>query len=346
MEVFLNYSSPIYKALVLVIVIGPLLATAYAIVQLWQKAVHPTDLALLLIMYAITAMGVTIGFHRMLTHRSFRPHPVVKVLLLVLGSMSLEGPALQWAATHTKHHAQADREGDPHSPVEGFFHAHIGWMFKDREADPTIYARHLLSDPIVVFVSRTFFVWVGISLLIPFLLGGWSGLLWGGLVRICLTHHVTWSVNSVCHTFGKREFETSDRSRNEWLVGLLAFGEGWHNNHHAFPRSAFHGLHWWQVDLSSYVIWTLERVGLVKEVYRVTPAMLMRRSATRVVGTSQVPAHSSPVKHTTDSQQSVLPLTEARKDKGSHSDSMLTDERKDSSMFAMGESQSKLTRTV
>lgn len=296
MEVFLNYSSPLYKAIVLVVVIGPLVATGYAIFQLWQRAVHPGDLILLLSLYAVTAMGVTIGFHRMLTHRSFRPHPVVKFLLLVLGSMSLEGPALQWAATHTKHHAHADREGDPHSPMEGFFHAHIGWMFKDREADPTIYARHLLSDPMVVFVSRTFFVWVGLSLLIPFLLGGWSGLLWGGLVRLCLTHHVTWSVNSVCHIFGKREFETTDRSHNEWVVGLLAFGEGWHNNHHAFPRSAFHGLHWWQVDLSSYVIWTLERVGLVKEVYRVTPAMRARRSASSVEINGQASTHISPLK--------------------------------------------------
>jgi stearoyl-CoA desaturase (delta-9 desaturase) len=275
----MNYKSTLYKAVVLVVVVGPLLATVYAISLLWQRAVHPGDITLLLSMYAITAMGVTVGFHRMLTHRSFRPNPVIKFLLLVFGSMSLEGPALQWAATHTKHHAQADREGDPHSPMEGFFHAHIGWMFKDREADPAIYARHLLTDPMVMFVSRTFFVWVGLSLLIPFLLGGWSGLLWGGLVRICLTHHVTWSVNSVCHIFGKREFETNDQSHNEWVVGLLAFGEGWHNNHHAFPRSAFHGLHWWQVDISSYIIWTLERVGLVKEVYRVTPALMAQRSS-------------------------------------------------------------------
>ena len=290
----------------LVVVIGPLLATVYAIFQLWQRAVHPRDLVLLLGLYAVTAMGVTIGFHRMLTHRSFRPHPVIKFLLLVFGSMSLEGPALQWAATHTKHHAQADREGDPHSPVEGFFHAHIGWMFKDREADPNIYARHLLNDPMVVFVSRTFFVWVALSLLIPFALGGWTGLLWGGLVRLCLTHHVTWSVNSVCHTFGKREFETTDRSRNEWLVGLLAFGEGWHNNHHAFPRSAFHGLHWWQVDFSSYVIWTLERVGLVNEVYRVTPAMLARRSATRTAATAPASlSESGTLDHTEQEAEAI-----------------------------------------
>jgi len=245
---------------------------------LWQRAVHPRDIVLLLALYALTAMGVTIGFHRMLTHRSFHPHPVVKFLLLVFGSMAVEGPAVEWATTHIKHHARADHEGDPHSPVEGFFHAHIGWMFHDLDPANAIYGRHLTNDPLIMFVNRTFVLWVALSLLIPFLIGGWTGLLWGGLVRICLTHHVTWSVNSVCHTFGKREFETPDQSRNEWLVGLLAFGEGWHNNHHAFPRSAFHGLHWWQLDLSGSIIWMLERFGLVKEVYRVTPAMLERRS--------------------------------------------------------------------
>ncbi len=278
----------IYKGIVLVVVVVPLLATVFAMYLLWQRAVHPSDVILLLGMYTITALGVTIGYHRMLTHRSFQPHPIIKFLFLVMGSMALEGPALEWAATHTKHHAQADREGDPHSPLEGFFHAHIGWMFQDITADPHVYCHHLVKDPIVVFVSRTFLLWVGLSLLVPFLLGGWTGLLWGGLIRICLAHHVTWSVNSVCHTFGKREFETTDQSRNEWLVGLLAFGEGWHNNHHAFPRSAFHGLHWWQFDVSGYIIWTLERVGLVKDVYRITPELLARRSARRAKSVANI----------------------------------------------------------
>lgn len=276
----------LFKAVILIVVVVPLLATALAIRLLWERAVSWSDLILFAILYSVVALGVTVGFHRMLTHRSFRPHPVVKFLLLVLGSMSLEGPAVQWASTHIKHHADSDKEGDPHSPVEGFFHAHLGWMFKDRDADPKVYGRHLLSDPIVMFVSQTFVVWVVLSLAIPFaiggLLGGWrgalTGLLWGGLVRIFLNHHVTWSVNSVCHTLGKREFETTDRSRNEWVVGLLAFGEGWHNNHHAFPRSAFHGLHWWQFDLSGYLIWTLERLGLAQDVYRVPAAMKSRRA--------------------------------------------------------------------
>ena len=267
-----------YKGVVLAVVILPLLATVLAIVLLWQRAVHVSDLVLLAAMYSLVALGVTVGFHRMLTHRSFRPNPVVKFVLLVLGSMSLEGPALDWAAIHIKHHAHADREGDPHSPLEGFFHAHIGWMFGDGTIDPNVYCRNLVNDRMVVFVSRTFLLWVVLSLAIPFALGGWTGLLWGGLVRIFLTHHVTWSVNSVCHTFGKREFATNDRSHNEWIVGLLGFGEGWHNNHHAFPRSAFHGLHWWQFDLSGYVIWTLERLGLAKEVYRIPAALFARRS--------------------------------------------------------------------
>jgi len=266
------------KAYVLIIVTVPFLGTVLAIVSLWQRAIRLSDLVLLVTMYTLTALGMTAGFHRMLTHRSFRAHPTVKLILLILGCMGVEAPPIEWAATHIKHHALSDREGDPHSPMEGLFHAHLGWLFKDRFADPQQYCRYLLKDPIVVFVNRTFLLWVVLSLLIPFVFGGWTGFLWGALVRIFIGHHVTFSVNSICHTFGKREFETNDRSRNEWVVGLLAFGEGWHNNHHAFPRSAFHGLHWWQFDLSGYVIWTLERLGLAHDVYRVSPASLARSS--------------------------------------------------------------------
>jgi stearoyl-CoA desaturase (Delta-9 desaturase) len=288
-----------YKAVVLSVVIVPLVATVLAIVLLWQRAVHWSDLALLGTMYVLVAMGVTVGYHRMLTHRSFVPHPLVKVALLILGSMALEGDALQWTATHTKHHALADRPGDPHSPLDGFFHAHLGWIFAETDADPQKYCRHLLHDRLVVFVSRTHLLWVVIALGIPFavggLLGGWAGaltgLLWGGLVRQFLTHHVTWSVNSVCHTFGKRAFETKDASRNEWVVGLLGFGEGWHNNHHAFPRSAFHGLRWWQFDLAGYVIRLLERLGLAREVYRVSPALLAARGVRSSRTAAEAPRH-------------------------------------------------------
>lgn len=292
-------NSFVYKGVVLVAVIVPFLATVYAIYTLWNKAIHLTDLILLISLYTCITFGVTVGFHRMLTHRSFRPHPIIKTILLIFGSMSLEGAALDWAATHVKHHAQADHEGDPHSPVEGFFHSHLGWLFKDRMADPNIYCRNLVNDPIVSFISRTFLLWVVLSLVIPFAIGGWSGLLWAGLVRIFLVHHVTWSVNSICHTFGKREFETSDKSRNEWVVGMLAFGEGWHNNHHAFPRSAFHGLHWWQIDFSGYLIRLLERVGLVTDVYRIPSEMLANRYK-----------NNKPVLHTTSISSKKAIVTE------------------------------------
>jgi stearoyl-CoA desaturase (Delta-9 desaturase) len=283
-------SIPVKKIVMLVVVIVPFLATLFAIWLLWDRAVNWTDLALLVAFNVICGLGVAVGFHRMLTHRSFQSHPVVKFILLAFGSMAVEGPALEWAATHIKHHAHSDRDGDPHSPVEGFWHAHMGWMFNRSPADPNVYCRNLVKDPIVVFISRTFILWVVLSLVIPFAIGGWTGLLWGGLVRIFLTHHITWSVNSVCHTFGKREFETRDRSRNEWIVGLLGFGEGWHNNHHAFPRSAFHGLHWWQFDLSGYVIWTLERMNLISDVYRVSPAIRARFSAKKMEAESDITA--------------------------------------------------------
>jgi len=277
----------LYRAIVLAVVILPLAATALAIWLLWQRAVSWRDLILLGSIYTFVALGVTVGYHRMLTHRSFVPHPVVKTLLLILGSMALEGDALQWAATHTKHHALADRPGDPHSPLDGFLHAHLGWIFAETDAEPQRYVKHLLHDRIVLFVSRTHLLWVVLALAIPTALGGLlgggagalTGLLWGGLVRQFLTHHVTWSVNSVCHTFGTRAFATPDRSRNEWVVGLLGFGEGWHNNHHAFPRSAFHGLRWWQFDLAGYTIRLFEATGLARAVYRVSPAMQAARLA-------------------------------------------------------------------
>lgn len=278
-----------YRAVVLTIVVTPLFGVVLAIRMLWQRAVTWSDLILLLVIYSLVAFGVTVGYHRMLTHRSFKPHPVVKFILLVLGSMAFEGAAIQWAATHIKHHAVSDREGDPHSPVDGFFHAHLGWLFTHPNEDPNVWARHLVKDPIIMFVSKTFLLWAGLSLVIPFMIGGWQGLIWGGLVRMFLTHHVTWSVNSVCHTFGKRDYETNDASRNEWVVGLLAFGEGWHNNHHAFPRSAFHGLRWWQLDFSGLLIAGMEKVGLVTDVYRIPPD-LMNRQARRAAALRETPA--------------------------------------------------------
>jgi len=212
------------------------------------------------------------------------------MILLILGSMAVAAPPLAWAATHLKHHACSDREDDPHSPLEGLFHSHLGWLFKDRFADPAGYCHHLATDKVVMLVDRFFPLWAFLSLLVPWAIGGWSGLLWGGFVRIFLGHHAMFSVNSLGHAFGKRDFEIDDCSRNDWLVALLAFGEGWHNNHHAFPRSAFHGLRWWQLDPAGYLIWGLERLGLVSGVSRVDPAAMARLSA-RLAG-STVKAHT------------------------------------------------------
>lgn len=270
-------NGPIERAILLAVVLLPLAAVAIAIVQLWERQVYPIDVAMLVVMYVLIQMGVTVGFHRYLTHRSFVAPGWLKFVLLVLGSMGIEGPALRWASTHLEHHALSDKEGDPHSPLDGFVHAHIGWIIDGFNPDPGRYGHWLQRDPIVVFVSRTFWLWVVLSLAIPFAIDGWRGLIWAGLVRVFLVHHVTWSVNSICHTFGSRPFQTGDRSTNNLLVALLAGGEGWHNNHHAFQRSAFHGLHWWQLDLSGMLIRLLEMLRIVKDVQRVTPEQMQRR---------------------------------------------------------------------
>ena len=235
------------------------------------------DLALLVAMYVPISLGVTAGFHRMLTHRSFKANPFVRLVILAFGSMAVEGSAIGWASDHLKHHAFSDKPGDRHSPLDGLLHAHLGWLFATSRVDRELYGRALRKDPVVVFVDRTFVLWVVLSLVIPFAIGGWTGLLWGGLVRVFFVHHVTWSVNSVCHTFGKRAYETTDRSRNQWLVGLLAMGEGWHNNHHAFPRSAIHGLDLWQLDGAAFLIAALERLRLASDVQRIGADVLRRK---------------------------------------------------------------------
>jgi stearoyl-CoA desaturase (delta-9 desaturase) len=268
------------RTVVLVLVIAPLLGTLFAIWLLWQRLVNWNDVAILVGLYFFTALGITVGYHRMLTHRSFEAHPAARFSFLMLGSMAVEGPALDWASIHIKHHANTDGDDDPHSPLHGFFHAHMGWFVNIYHAETDIYGKWLLKDRMVMFMSKTFFLWAALGFVIPYLIGGWRAVLWGGLVRVFLTHHVTWSVNSVCHTFGRRMFDTNDLSKNQWLVGLLAFGEGWHNNHHAFPRSAFHGLRWWQFDLSAYIIRLLEWTGLAWNVWRI-PAESLKARVTR-----------------------------------------------------------------
>lgn len=233
-------------------------------------------IALILVMHIPISYGVTAGYHRMLTHRAFVPHWAVKLALLVLASMSWEGAAMTWAANHGKHHAFSDREGDPHNAAKGLFEAHMGWLYRSSKTDSKRYAAHLQNDTMVKVISATFLLWAVLAMAIPAFLGelfgiGWMrGLVWGGAVRMGLTQHITWSVNSICHTYGARPFDNKDRSRNNWIVGLLALGEGWHNNHHAFPRSALHGLRQSQFDPTAWLILWLEKHGLARDVQIVT----------------------------------------------------------------------------
>ncbi len=272
------------KIIMSVAVVGPFLGFVFGIILLWQYGWMDWGyLALLLGGWALTGFGVTIGFHRLLTHRSFETYRWVRAIFTSLGALSVEGSPLSWCAVHRQHHGSSDRTGDPHSPhlhdhsfwgaIAGFIHSHLGWMFSGNWSKPELnrYVPDLLKDRLLVFVDKCYVGFVAASLLVPFglgflidgtLFGGFLGFLWGGLVRIFLTHHVTWSINSVCHVFGRRPFESGDYSTNNFLCGLIGFGEGWHNNHHAFPTSARHGLAWWQIDLSYMVICAMRWVGL------------------------------------------------------------------------------------
>jgi stearoyl-CoA desaturase (delta-9 desaturase) len=267
------------RAVTLVVVVVPFIATVAAVAKLWQRDVVPIDIALLVALYLLSGFGITVGFHRFATHRAFQSSPFIEFLLLAMGSMAVEGPVLKWVATHWKHHRLADKPGDPHSPLEGLLHAHLGWMFGDGKGIPERDAKHLVKNRVAVFTSRTFALWAVIGLAVPFFIDGWRGLVWGGLVRIFFTHHITWSVNSICHQFGRRSFDTPDRSRNQWVVGLLGLGEGWHNNHHAFPESAFHGLRWYEIDLSGYLIRLMEQARLIRGVRRVSRERVERKRA-------------------------------------------------------------------
>jgi len=285
----------------LLAVVIPILGVIAAIALLWGIAFNWMYLAILLGMYLVSAIGITVGYHRLFTHKSFKTPKVIEMIFAAFGSMAVEGPVIQWVATHRKHHQHSDREDDPHSPhthgdgvwgtLRGMFHAHMGWIiscksFRSvRDGFSTVpvglarYVKDLEQDRYCRFMSKTFPFWVAFGLLFPAVLAGlltmsWTGallgFLWGGLVRIFLLHHVTWSINSVCHIWGTQPFDAHDHSRNNAIFGVLALGEGWHNNHHAFPASARHGLRWWEVDVSYLLILAMSKVGLAKDV-RVPP---------------------------------------------------------------------------
>jgi stearoyl-CoA desaturase (Delta-9 desaturase) len=299
-----------HHGFILVSSVVPLLGVVAAIVLLWDHLVGPSDLIVFAIMYVIAGLGVSAGYHRLLTHRAFNTYRPIRFALVAAGASAGQAPPIIWAAHHRRHHRLADKAGDPHSPyddgepglrgaLKGLWHAHMGWLFnRELTSDPLRYCPDLARDRDVRFISIHFLYFVALGIVLPALLGfaltgtlagAATGALWGGLVRLFVSNHVTYSVNSVGHYFGSRRFATSDESRNVSWLALPSFGEAWHNNHHAFPRSASHGLRWYEPDISAMLIGALDRVGLAWDVVRIDRALQDQRASDR-------PAHGAPAR--------------------------------------------------
>ncbi|MER6946418.1 acyl-CoA desaturase [Nonomuraea sp. NPDC000554] len=282
------------ELVVFALVVGlPLIAIAAAVPFAWGWGLGWTDLAIMFVFYAVSGLGVTVGLHRYFTHGSFKASRPLKIALGIAGSLSLEMSVLDWVATHRKHHKFSDKEGDPHSPwrfgpgfkslSKGLLYAHMGWLFESERTNREKYAPDLATDPDVIKLHKWFPALALTSIVLPGLLGGlltwsWYGaltaLFWGSLVRIGLLHHVTWSINSICHVFGEEEFQVRDKSRNVWWLAIPSFGESWHNLHHSDPTCARHGALKGQIDLSAGLIRIFEKLGWVHDVRWPTPERL------------------------------------------------------------------------
>ena len=286
------------QVMLVIFVVVPFLAVLAAVPLLWGRGIGWSDVVVTLFMYAIAGHGVTVGFHRYFTHGSFKATRPLRIALAIAGSLAIQGPVIRWVADHRRHHAFSDHEGDPHSPhrygsgvkamLKGLWHAHIGWLFDPQQTPLARYAPDLLADRDIVRVHRAFPGLAAVSLIAPAVLGGllsWSlvgvltGFFWGSLVRVCALHHITWSINSICHTFGNRPFRTRDRSTNFWPLAIVSMGESWHNLHHADPTAARHGVDRWQFDSSAAVIAMLERFGWATDVRWPEPTRLAGRRA-------------------------------------------------------------------
>ena len=286
-----------------IFIVVPFAAVLTAVPVAWGGWLGWSDLVIAFVMYAVTCLGITVGYHRLFTHKSFKANRVVRIVLAVAGSLAVQGPVVRWVADHRKHHKFSDRDGDPHSPwkygasvrglARGLFHAHIGWLFDEEQTPQRTYAPDLMKDADIVRVSRLFWLAVVVSLTLPVVLGGlltwsWQGALtaffWASLVRISLLHHVTWSINSICHAIGDRPFRSRDRSTNVWWLAIPSAGESWHNLHHADPTCARHGVLPGQVDISARVIWLMEKAGWVTDVRW---PVRERLDAKRVTGPAQ-----------------------------------------------------------
>lgn len=280
-------------------VAGPLAGLAAAAAILWSGGrIGWPEFWAMLFMYSLTGFGVTIGYHRLMTHKAFATYRPVKLALAIMGSIAGQGMAIRWCATHRRHHQRADRDGDPHSPhlhghgpgglLRGMWHAHVAWCFEKDADNLGRSVPDLVADRALLLIDKLYFFWVFLGLLAPavtlgLIYGTWygffSGLVWGGLLRIALLQHVTWCINSVCHVWGGRPFRSGDHSTNNLPFAILALGEGWHNNHHAFPTSVRHGLQWWQFDASYIVIKAMEKVGLAWDLRLPTPAAMAAKRA-------------------------------------------------------------------
>ena len=305
-------ASRLYRVFTGLFVFGPPTLLVAAFRRQWLSATR-TNRRIFGVFYILSGFGITAGYHRLFTHRSFKTYPLIRGIFAVLGSAAIQGSVPDWVADHRKHHAYADEEGDPHSPhighkggrIRGFVHAHFAWLFADERASRQRYVPDLLDDPVVMAVHRRFALIVALSYFVApvtagliatrKLRGGLSAFLWGGALRVFFVHHATWSVNSVCHLWGTRPFETRDESRNNPLVALVGLGEGYHHNHHAFPRSARHGVQRWQLDPTWWLIWAMEKTGLAWDVQRVSlEEMEAKRVADRAPGRTAAltPPHS------------------------------------------------------
>ncbi|KJH71717.1 fatty acid desaturase [Aliterella atlantica CENA595] len=284
-----DYLQNIYRRVALVTVTIPCLGVVAAIELLWNLGIGAVEIGLLLGMYAVTTFGVEVGFHRHFSHHAFQTTTSIKVILAILGAMAAQGGVVYWVAHHRRHHQYADVPGDPHSPhlhensLRGLWHAHLGWTLNGEVTNSMVFARDLLRDPVIAKVNQLQQVWVILGLAIPTIIGGlltmtwmgaFEGLIWGGLVRIFLAHQVINSTNSICHLYGSRPFDSSDRSANNLWLAIPSWGQSWHNNHHAFPNSAVVGLDWWQIDLGGWVIRLLEKSGLAWNVKVPTASLI------------------------------------------------------------------------
>jgi stearoyl-CoA desaturase (delta-9 desaturase) len=275
---------------------GPGVALGVALPLLWGHAVHLRDLVIGVILYAVTGHGITIGYHRLFTHRSFKANRPLKIILAAAGSMAIQGSLIPWVANHRRHHRYSDAPGDPHTPqrpghnpnLKSFAHAHVGWLFGADTTPTDRYAADLLADNDLVVINRLFPLLAAASLALPFgigyalthtLTGALCALLWAGIIRMTLLHHITWSTNSICHLYGTHPYKTTDHSTNFAPLALLSMGENWHNLHHAYPSSARHGAGRHQLDTSATLIGLFEKAGWATKVHWPTPQQLTNLAA-------------------------------------------------------------------